>query len=335
MIHMNLKQVFIVAQKRSENDDQLLFSVIGKISNWWDGQKEGKDEKKDWRKMKKRKLKSERRIQFLTEWQHELIMKRSEKWKNPLMNGRCLDPMSSILILGIFVSLLPSCSLFESGKCSKLFEAINYFRHRSSSDPVSQVPTYSDSPNKVSPTVLPTNFDQRSLEPPSYNADMYIESTDQTIDAALKQEIESSLKIPIPFQIPQSSVPTSYLNQEGRGSKKTNIVNYLHGFITWEENESRKTSKFAKVVGTVAGDIASLVIAERFQKVGMAAGDLARIFVSDLTIRGLDGFRGMLGIKIWTQFLIHQLGINCENFVTIDNPTQKLANWTFFPYALT
>ena len=85
---------------------------------------------------------------------------------------------------------------------------------------------------------------------------------------------------------------------KGEDPRKIRSFNYLHDFITWEENESRKTSKVAKVVGTVAGDIASLVIAERFRKVGMAAGDLARMFVSDLTIRGLDRFRGMLGIKI-------------------------------------
>lgn len=138
------------------------FSFIGRIPNWWMIQRKGRMRKKTKRKMKKEEAKARGKDALtnkVTAWvDHE------KKWKvkkSFRMEGRHFDPMSFVLILAILVPfLLPSRSyLVEYGECSKLFEAINYCRRRSSSD-VSQLSTYSDSSNKVPPTLTWTTIIQ-------------------------------------------------------------------------------------------------------------------------------------------------------------------------------
>lgn len=175
-------------------------------------------------------------------------------------------------------------------RCSKLLEKINYCQRRSSSD-TSQMPLYRDVP-KV-----------ETKEVPTFNEDLYIESPNAISDPALQREIESALSLqnPVHYNIPMMDEPLLHpqvmLHQEGKLSKNR-IINKLYRYITWEEAQKRSVSKVAKVAGRISGDIAAMMMAEKFRKIGMFAGDLTRILVSDLTMKGLDGFQAMLGIKI-------------------------------------
>lgn len=181
-------------------------------------------------------------------------------------------------------------------KCPKLLEKLN--QRRSTKDS-SQLPLYHN---------VPQEEIMVSKEIPPFNTDMYIESTDGISDPALQREIESILKLPNPvkdFHMPIStdtsfapSLPPQFkLIPEGKLGK-SKIINKLYKYITWEEAHQRSVSKVAKVASRISGDIASLMVAEKFRKMGRFAGDITRILVSDLTIKGLDGFQAMLGIKL-------------------------------------
>ena len=84
---------------------------------------------------------------------------------------------------------------------------------------------------------------------------------------------------------PPSHLPPGHRRsfQEGRGSQ-SGLINLLHSFIMNEKQEDRQTSKLAKVIGTMSGDLVSMLVSGKFRKIGMKIGDLARIAVSEATI---------------------------------------------------
>lgn len=209
--------------------------------------------------------------------------------------SHCCRMYQAVFLACLVTSLLPvSAPIPFELKCSKFLEVVNYCQRRSSSSSdSSQLPTYSDVPEDTTTT----------KDEPSYNAAMYIEAGDEAIDPALRQEIESQLSLQNPVNVP-NSFPLSYgavephsLKQEPK-LKKHKIINVLYNYFQWDEYQKRRTSKVAKVAGRIAGDVASMMVAERFRNIGMAAGDIARILVSDLAIKSVDGFRAVLGLKI-------------------------------------
>jgi len=95
-----------------------------------------------------------------------------------------------------------------------------------------------------------------------------------------------------------SSLPGISLTQEGRGLgwKKRKIVRLISDFILGDEGgkfHKRRASKTAKVVGHIAGDLAGLIVGEKFRKVGDLIGDFAREGVREVTILGIDNLLRM------------------------------------------
>lgn len=90
------------------------------------------------------------------------------------------------------------------------------------------------------------------------------------------------------------------LAQEGRGllglgHKKRGILNLLNRWILQDERYKRQTSKTARVVGHVAGDLIGLLVSEQFRQMGMMAGSVAKTGVKELATAGIDTIiRGIL-----------------------------------------
>lgn len=209
------------------------------------------------------------------------------------MGARYLDSMSNILIFVCVFSFVLISGESLPMQCSRLLEKLKYCQRRSSTD-TAKMPLYHDVPQETTIT----------KDVPPFNPNMYTESMDVISDPALQREIESTLKLsnPIYDQMPVLGFdpilyPQVSFHQEGKLSKNK-IINKLYKYITWEEAQKRSVSKVARVAGRITGDIAAMMTAEKFRKIGMFAGDLTRILVSDLTMKGLDGFQAMLGIKI-------------------------------------
>lgn len=81
--------------------------------------------------------------------------------------------------------------------------------------------------------------------------------------------------------------------REGRGlllsGKKKGIINLLNRWILEDERYKRRTSKTARVVGHVAGDLMGLLVSEQFRQMGMLAGSVAKTGVKEIATAGIDG----------------------------------------------
>lgn len=75
----------------------------------------------------------------------------------------------------------------------------------------------------------------------------------------------------------------------GLGHKKRGILNLFNRWILEDERYNRKTSKTARVVGHVVGDLTGLLVSEQFRQMGMMAGSLAKTGVKELATAGIDG----------------------------------------------
>ena len=81
--------------------------------------------------------------------------------------------------------------------------------------------------------------------------------------------------------------------KEGRGllfpEKKRGILDLLNRWILEDEMYKRRTSKTARVVGHVAGDITGQLVSEQFRMLGTLAGSLAKEGVKEIATAGIDG----------------------------------------------
>lgn len=81
--------------------------------------------------------------------------------------------------------------------------------------------------------------------------------------------------------------------REGRGlllsGKKKGIINLLNRWILEDERYKRRTTKTARVVGHVAGDLMGLLVSEQFRQMGMLAGSVAKAGVKEIATAGIDG----------------------------------------------
>lgn len=111
----------------------------------------------------------------------------------------------------------------------------------------------------------------------------------------------SEMDEPVPHLKPQlhqsmrqaKMLSTSAIVPQGRGlllsGKKRGIVNLLNRWIRKDERYKSKTSKTARVVGHVAGDLMGLLVSEQFRQMGMLAGGLAKAGVKEVATAGVDG----------------------------------------------
>jgi hypothetical protein len=92
--------------------------------------------------------------------------------------------------------------------------------------------------------------------------------------------------------------PSGQSIREGRGllfpEKKRGILNLLNSWILEDERYKRRTSKTARVVGHVAGDLMGLLVSEQFRQMGMLAGSLAKTGVKEIATAGVDGIIRMI-----------------------------------------
>jgi hypothetical protein len=73
-----------------------------------------------------------------------------------------------------------------------------------------------------------------------------------------------------------------------RSLKTRKIINVISNWIDEDNRYNKRTSKTAKVIGHIAGDLVGMIVNERFRQIGTAVGDLARTGVKELTVAGLD-----------------------------------------------
>lgn len=104
-----------------------------------------------------------------------------------------------------------------------------------------------------------------------------------------------------PLATVKSTLKKSKSLRQGRflNHKKVRIFKILSNIIGGDDDyDDPKTSKTAKVIGDITGEIIGLIINDRFRAMGELVGDLARENVRDILVASLDSvFKNIISVR--------------------------------------